>query len=339
MTETQRADARHTREAEPSPTTRTAGMVVVITAALAVLSIAFALPAVRSQPHNVPIGAAGPQAAGAQAAAIFDRMERAHPGAFEITYFPGEAALAHAIRNRGVYGGIALPSHPGEPATLMIATGASPAIATLLTQLGQQLTSSTGIPLNVQDLAPPALRDQRGAGLAASALPLTLAGLLPAFAFILVIPRRHGLQFGAALSSAVLSGITLTILLRYVFSSITTNFWGVAGTLSLGVAAALLFLLGMGALFGKVGLAVAAVLALLVGNPLSGLTSAPELLPAGWGTLGQLLPQGATATALRSAAFFGGAGATTAIVVLTCWAAAGAALLAVAAVRRRTLAA
>ena len=92
-------------------------------------------------------------------------------------------------------------------------------------------------------------------------------------------------------------------------------------------------MLGLGSLFGRVGLALGALLALLLGNPLSGLTSAPELLPSGWGELGQWLPQGANATLLRSTAFFGGAGATMAIVVLTCWAIAGARLIVIAAVR------
>ena len=69
-------------------------------------------------------------------------------------------------------------------------------------------------------------------------------------------------------------------------------------------------MLGLGSLFGRVGLAVGALLALLLGNPLSGLNSAPEMLPSGWGALGQWLPQGATATLLRSTAFFDGAGAT-----------------------------
>jgi hypothetical protein len=73
---------------------------------------------------------------------------------------------------------------------------------------------------------------------------------------------------------------------------------------------------------------------LLLGNPLSGLNSAPEMLPSGWGTVGQWLPQGATATLLRSTAFFDGAGATTAIAVLVCWAVAGAALVVIAAVRQ-----
>jgi hypothetical protein len=108
---------------------------------------------------------------------------------------------------------------------------------------------------------------------------------------------------------------------------------GVAAGLTLGLVAAGLSMLGLGSLFGRVGLAVGALLALLLGNPLSGLNSAPEMLPTGWGTLGQWLPQGANATLLRSTAFFDGAGATTAIAVLTCWAVAGAALIVIAAVR------
>jgi hypothetical protein len=91
---------------------------------------------------------------------------------------------------------------------------------------------------------------------------------------------------------------------------------------------------GLGSLFGRVGLAVGTLLALLLGNPLSGLNSAPEMLPSGWGTVGQWLPQGATATLLRSTAFLEGAGATAAIAVLTCWAFAGATPIVISAVRR-----
>ena len=89
-----------------------------------------------------------------------------------------------------------------------------------------------------------------------------------------------------------MAGVSVAALLRYVLGSIDANFWGVAGGLTLGIAAALLFMLGLGSLFGRTGLAVGAALAVLVGNPLSGLTSAPELLPAGWGALGQLAAAG-----------------------------------------------
>jgi hypothetical protein len=134
------------------------------------------------------------------------------------------------------------------------------------------------------------------------------------------------------------AGVTIAALLRYVFGSIDQNLLGVAAGLTLGVLAAGLTMLGLGSLFGRIGLALGAMLALLVGNPLSGLNSAPEMLPSGWGELGQWLPQGATATLLRSTAFFDGAGSTMPILVLTCWTAVGVALIVFAALRQRATA-
>ncbi|GFG52887.1 hypothetical protein CQY20_21470 [Mycolicibacterium agri] len=322
---------RHTRHAapshEPPAAVRATGVVLVLAVVVAIVAIAFALPAAHSRPHDVPIGAAGPQAASGQLA---DLLEQHAPGAFDITYYPGEEALRDAIRNRDVYGGI---SFGPDGRTLLIATGASPAVAQLLSQVGNGIAQHAGVPLRTEDLAPPTAEDPRGAGLAAATLPITLAGLLPAVALVLVLKREVWTRFAAAVVFAGLAGGTIAALLRYVLGSIEGNFWGVAGGLTLGLLAAGLFLLGLGSLFGRAGLAVGAVLALLLGNPLSGLASAPELLPSGWGALGQWLPQGATATLLRSTAFFDGAGATMAIAVLACWALAGTVLIVIAATR------
>ncbi|WNG82613.1 ABC transporter permease [Mycobacterium sp. ITM-2016-00316] len=311
-------------EHQPPAAARAAAIVFTLTALLAVLALAFALPAAKSKPHEVPIGIAGP-------ATVADMLERSAPGAFAVTHYPGAAALRQAVLDRQVYGGLAFDA--GQP-TLFIATGGSPAIAQLLSQVGSGIAEHNGMRLATEDLAPPSTDDPRGAGLAASALPITLASILPAMALVLVLRQQVWLRFAAAVIFAGLMGVTAAALLRYPLGSIEQNFWGVAGGLALGIAAALLFVLGLGSLFGRTGLAIGAGLAVLVGNPLSGLTSAPEMLPAGWGTLGQLLPQGATATLLRSTAYFGGAGSTSAILVLSCWALAGAALIATAAIRR-----
>ncbi len=323
---------RHTHHAapvhEPPAALRATGIVAILVVAIAIVAIAFALPAARSKPHDVPIGAAGPQAASGQVA---DMLERNAPGAFDITYYPGEAALREAIRNRDVYGGISLRP---DGRTLLIATGASPTVAQLLSQVGIGIATHAGVPLRTEDVAPPPARDPRGAGLAASALPITLAGLLPAIALVLMLRHEVWTRFAAAVAFAGLAGVTIAALLRFVLGSIDANFWGVAGGLALGVLAPGLFMLGLGTLFGRAGLVGGALLALLLGNPLSGLTSAPELLPSGWGALGQWLPQGATATLLRSTAFFSGSGAAMAVAVLICWAIAGAALVVIAGARQ-----
>ena len=323
---------RHTHHAspvhEPPAAIRATGIIVALTVALAILAIAFALPAARSKPHNIPIGAAGPTAASGQVA---DMLEQHAPGAFAITYYPGEAALRDAIRNRDVYGGI---SFGPDGRSLLIATGGSPMVAQMLTQMGNGIAQQVGVPLRTEDLAPPTADDPRGAGLAGSALPITLAGLLPGVALVLFLKREVWTRFIAAVVFAAGAGVTIAALLRYVFGSIDQSIWGVAAGLTLGLLAAGLAMLGLGSLFGRVGLAIGALMALLLGNPLSGLNSAAEMLPSGWGTVGQWLPQGATATLLRSTAFFDGAGATTAIAVLSCWAVAGIGLIVLAAVRQ-----
>lgn len=324
---------RHTHTApvhEPPAALRATGIVVVLTVVLTIFAIAFALPAARTAPHAVPIGAAGPQSASGGVAAT---LEKQAPGAFAITYYPGEAALRDAIRNRDVYGGIAFGP---DGRRLLIATGASPMVAQMLTQIGNGIAAQAGTALAIEDLAPPTTDDPRGVGLAASALPITLAGLLPAIALMLALKREVWTRFTTAVIFAGIAGVTIAALLRYVFGAIEANFWGVAAGLTLGVLATGLTVLGLGSLFGRVGLALGAVLAVLLGNPLSGLTSAPEMLPTGWGQLGQWLPQGANATLLRSTAFFDGAGGALPIVVLTCWSLLGVALIVAAALRQRS---
>ena len=321
---TQDASSGH----EPPEALRAIGVLVALAAVLALIAIAFALPAAKSKPHDVPIGAVGPPAASGQ---VTDMLEHNAPGAFALTIYPNEAALRGAIRDRDVYGGVVVQP---ESRMLLTATGASPTVAQLLTQFGNGMAQQTGVPLHTEDLAPPPSGDPRGTGLAAAALPITLAGFLPVVALTLVVRRDVRIRIAATAAFSALAGVTITAVMRYVLGSIDQNFWAVAGGLTLGALAAGLLILSLSELFGRVGLVCGALLALLVGNPLSGLTSAPELLPSGWGTLGQFLPQGANARLLRSTAFFDGAGASTAIAVLTCWAVVGSLIIVIAMQRR-----
>ncbi|HEU4360649.1 MAG TPA: ABC transporter permease [Mycobacterium sp.] len=312
----------------PAPV-RAGGIIIGLTVLVAIICLAFGWPAARSKPHDLPIGVAAPLAA----TQIQAELDRSAPGGFAVTGYPDQQALRRAISQRQVYGGL---SSDARGITLLTATGASPVVAQLLTQVGAGITAQAGAPLHSEDLAPLPARDLLGNGLAGAALPVTLAGLLPALVLLPVFPRQPGLRFAAAVAFSVLAGLTVAVLLRYAFGSTDHNFTGVAAGLMLGLLAMSLSLLGLGSLFGRFGLGLGVALAVLVGNPLSGLTSAPELLPRGWGAVGQLLPQGANGTLLRSTAYFSGAGATTAILVLTGWAVGGALLIGIAKLRTRT---
>lgn len=329
---THHAQARH----EPPAAIRAVGVIAAMTVGLAVLFIAFGLPAARSAPHDLPIGVAGPPAV---ASVIYGEIEQKAPGGFAVTTYSDEAALRAAIADREAYGGVVIkpPANGGQPPqpTLLVASGGSPMVAQMLTQMGNGIAMQTGSPLQTVDLAPLPPDDPRGAGLAASALPLTLAGLSPAVAFVLLFPQRVWLGLTATVVLAAAAALTIAAVLRYVFGSIETNFWEVTAGLTLGALATGLTVLGLGSLFGKPGLGIGAAVVMLLGNPLSALGSAPEMLPRGWSLLGQSLPQGANGTLLRSTAYFSGSGATTAIVVLTCWTVAGLVLIFVAGFHRR----
>jgi hypothetical protein len=132
-----------------------------------------------------------------------------------------------------------------------------------------------------------------------------------------------GRRIGTVLLTAAAGGLVLTTVLQTWLGALAGSLWANAGVIALGMAAIGTALLGLHRVLGAPGLPVGAVTMVLLGNPLSGVTSAPELLPSGWGLLGQWLPPGATGSALRSVAWFDGAGAGGAFLVLGTWLAAG----------------
>ncbi|MBA0046258.1 ABC transporter permease [Mycobacteroides sp. LB1] len=301
----------------------------LLTVVLGVIFIAFAWPSARSAPRDVPIGVTGPAA---QVDTLTKRLEGVSPGAFAITHYPSQTKLEEATKNRAVYGGFVLA--PPTP-TVVVATGGSPAVAQTLTGIGQQLGKQTGMTVSIKELAPLPPSDPRGIGLAAAALPMTLGGILPAVALTLLFPGRAWLKALTAAGFSFLAAVTICIILDSWLGVITQNFWGVVAGLTLGMMAMSFSITGLGGLLGYPGIGLGAALAVLVGNPLSGLTAAPEFLPKGLGLLGQFLPPGANGTLLRSMAYFDGAGSAGVILILCCWVGFGAAMLALDGVRQR----
>jgi hypothetical protein len=189
-------------------------------------------------------------------------------------------------------------------------------------------------PAKVTDIVPLPKDDPRGAGLAAGALPLVLGGIIAAGALTQLV-RSGSKRIIGAITFAVTGGLALGAVLQYWLGSFEGSYLGNSGVIAMSLAAISLTLLGLEWLLGTAGLALGSAVMMLLGNPLSGMTSAPEMLPNGWSTLGQLLPPGAAGTALRSVSFFDGAGAARPLVVLACWLLVGLALCGLGAFRTR----
>ncbi|GAA4140143.1 hypothetical protein [Actinomadura keratinilytica] len=312
--------------ASPTQAGRIAGIIVAVVVVQFLMLVAFAWPAARSAPQDLPIVVAGPQAQ-----AVAQRLEQQRPGAFDVKTLPDEAAAREALTDRDAYG--AIVTTPQGPQVL-VASAASPAVAQVLQQLAQNMSPSATPAVPVRDVVAADPDDPRGAGFGALALPLVMSSLAAA---VIVTFLVHGIgrRAVAVTGIALLGGACAAALAQGWLSVLPGSYLAVAGVMALAIAAVAGVITGFTSVMGRPGIGVGAVLFMLIGNPLSAATSAPEMLPQPWGDLGQLLPPGAAATLLRSVAFFDGAGAGAPLAVLLCWIAFGALLMTVGGLRGR----
>jgi hypothetical protein len=150
----------------------------------------------------------------------------------------------------------------------------------------------------------------RASGSAAGAL-VTLLGL-------------RGIRAGLALLGAsALVGVVAAGIAHSWLGALGGEWWAEAGVLGLCTLAIGSAVAGLAALLGTAGIGIGAATVMLLGNPFSGATSAPQMLPEPAGTIGQWLPPGAGTALLRSVSYFDGAAATGPALTLTWWAALG----------------
>jgi hypothetical protein len=306
---------------EPEKRPPAAAIAVIVPVAIALALALFAWPATSIEPRDLPIGVVG-------APGVETRIAR-QPGAFEAHLYADAASARSAIRDRDVYG--AIVAEPGGT-TVLTASAASFTVAQLLQQEAAALAED-GAPARVEDIVPAPADDPRGAALTATVLPIVLGGMLTALLARALTPPGVR-RIGALVAGAALAGVTAVLIVQGWLGVLDGSWLANAGVLGLTVLAIAAPIVALAALLGAVGIAIGALVMLLIGNPWSGVSSAPELLPSAVGTIGQLLPPGAGGNLLRSSAFFDGNGGAGSLAVLIVWALLGLVVLAVVAQRQ-----
>lgn len=295
----------------------------VVAAVLALLGVALATAlgaALLSishspMPHHLAFGYVGPSEGAAQ-------LQKAAGDALDVRTLTGVDQAKSQIRHLQVYGAYLDASTKTQ---LLIASAASPQVATLLKTLGSRLP---GAPTAV-DVVPLPRADSGGGSISVLVQITVLAGTIGALGLGRMVPgyranyARRELPVAFLVLFALAIGLGVTGVASAFGIGTDVGFWSRALTLSMLNLAVTASLSALVALIGSAGSAVGGVLYFLLGLPISGAATALPMLPWGWRHLGQALPPGAAATLLRRVLYFHSAGLRNAITVLAIYAATG----------------
>lgn len=304
-------------------TLRAIGATVAVIVIQCLMVTAYAWSAASTGPRHVPIAVTGPASS---VGILTGRLSQARPGAFRFVRVPDVAAAERDVTSRAAYGAVVVPAAGGAPRVL-IATAASPQVAQVLTGVADQLH---GVPRPVQDLAPLSGNDPSGSASGSSVLPVMLTSLVAGILLTMLV-RPVRLRLAALIAFGVGGGLVSALVTHTWLGIMPSRYAVVAAVLGLFALAVSSAVAGLGALAGRLGgpararfgLALGGVLFMLIGNPFSGATSAPEMIPGAWGAIGQWLPPGATITLLRAVDYFGGHRSAGPWLVLAIWAVIG----------------
>jgi hypothetical protein len=274
----------------------------------------------RPTPHDIDIAVTSETAA---------RQLNALPGSpLRAKVVADRAAVVQAIDNRNAYGGLVSTPASDE---LLVASADGGTLSIALQEIFRQLSAKTGRPLTIVDVKPLPPGDPRGLAGFYLVVGWTVGGYLVASALSVshgarpANRRRAGIRLTALAAYAIVSGIAGTAISYSIVTGMPHHFWALAA-----VGALLVF--GVGAttmvfqvVSGILGIAIAVLLFVVLGNPSSGGSYPVPLLPPFWAAIGKWLPPGAGVDAFRSIVYFDATRLGLPLLVLTAYAVLGAA--------------
>lgn len=326
---------------------------------VAVVILAFTWPTKTMEAKNLPVSITGPEVTVSQ---FEQSLKDRGIETFELKQAASREDAENQIKQRETYGAIvftegAAPEVLTAPAANAAATQMLNGVATQLNAQIQQkaLTTKTealtqavqaggeqgaqaaaqleqmkaeaekASAMTVKTIAvvPLSESDSSGSGIAISAFPLVIGGILGG-SFSALRVNGTWRRFATASLYAVIGGAITALILNVWFGLIPGDFATLWAAFSATYLATASFIVGVSALASPmVGLGVGAVVTMFIGNPISGATMPSVFLPGAWGAIGQMMVPGASSTLLRSIAYFPEAATSGQWLVLGSWIACG----------------
>ena len=279
-------------------------------------------PAIKNpSPHDIPVGLVGVAAATNQIAGAFAANA---PGAFRFTDYPSEADARAAMDARAVDG--ALVVGPGGP-RLMVAGAAGDGSTGVITAAFTKVFQAQGQTLQVETVHPFAAGDPHGLILFFVVLAVIVSTLIAQALLGLRPGTRFATRALLVVVYAVLAAPVAMLLATWIAGDYGSGFWSATALVALGSAAIGAVVAGAAALLGRPGIALAALVAVLLDLISSGGPIGSRLLPDAYRFLAPAMPAGELYSGMRGALYFDNGGTGEAVLVLTAWVVGGAVLL------------
>lgn len=326
---------------------------------VAVVILAFTWPTKTMEAKNLPVSITGPEVTVSQ---FEQSLKDRGIETFELKQATSREDAENQIKQRETYGAIvftegAAPEVLTAPAANAAATQMLNGVATQLNaqiqqkalaaktealtqavqaggeqgaqaaaqleQMKAQAEQASAMAVKTTAVVPLSESDSSGSGIAISAFPLVIGGILGG-SFSALRVNGTWRRFATASLYAVIGGAITALILSTWFGFIPGDFatlWAAFGATYLATAS---FMIGFGSLLvPAAGLGLGAVVTMFIGNPISGATMPNVFLPGAWGAIGQMMVPGASSTLLRSIAYFPEAATSGQWLVLGSWIAFG----------------
>jgi hypothetical protein len=263
-------------------------------------------------PRHVPIAVVLPTGTPAASAdALKERLNTLPTDPLSVTVVPTEAEARQRILDRTSDGAIVFMA--SGPDRLLVASGGGGALSEALTIVTGKIEANQHRTFTVVDVRPASEKDTRGLSPFYLAVGWVVGGYL--VAAILGIAggaapanrNRATIRLAALALYAVVSGLGGALIAGNWLDALPghlVGLWLIGSMVVFGVGA---FTMAMQVLFDVIGIGIAILLFVVLGNPSAGGAYPAPLLPPFWATIGPWLPPGAATNLIRGTVYFDGA--------------------------------
>lgn len=316
------------RELLPGVTRRAAVLVVGVL----LLQLGFVLSYVGAfhapTPREVPLAVVAPDGAPAGTAeSVVAQLNGLDGDPLDARVAGGAADATELLRDREVDGVLLLGA--GAEDTLQVAGAEGGAVSSALEQVLTAADAAQQRTLTTDDVLPAAAGDARGLSAFYLAVGWVVGGYLVASIIGVsagsrpLTRGRGAVRLGALAVYAVVSGVGGALITGPVLDVFDGHLVALSAFGALLVFAVGAFTMALQVWTGLLGIGLAILLFVVLGNPSAGGAYPAPLLPPFWAAIGPWLPPGAGTDAVRGIVYFGGAGAGQACLVLAAYAVLG----------------